>query len=71
MDSLLQKLGSDVKGVIEGFDRIVFKGMLRPLLIPGGFASFLNTRSVLNIGLCCEWYSRSAANGIVTEKCLR
>jgi hypothetical protein len=29
MDSLLQKLGTGVKGVIEGFDRIVFKGMLK------------------------------------------
>jgi hypothetical protein len=48
MDSLLQKLGTGVKGVIEGFDRIVFKGMLKPLLYPGGFASFLNTRGVLN-----------------------
>lgn len=48
MDSLLQKLGSNVKGVIEGFDRIVFKGMLKPLLYPGGFASFLNSREVLN-----------------------
>jgi hypothetical protein len=34
MDSLLQKFGSNVKGVIEGFDRIVFKGMLKPLLYP-------------------------------------
>jgi hypothetical protein len=48
MDSLLQKLGSNVKGVIEGFDRIVFKGMVKPLLYPGGFANFLNSRGVLN-----------------------
>lgn len=48
MDSLLQKFGSSVKGVIEGFDRIVFKGMLKPLLYPGGFAYFLNERKVLN-----------------------
>jgi len=48
MDSLLQRFGSNVKGVIEGFDRIVFKGRLKPLLIPGGFSLFLNNRGVLN-----------------------
>jgi len=48
MDTFLQRLGSNVKGVIEGFDRIVFKGMLKPLLYPGGFSFFLNRQGVLN-----------------------
>jgi hypothetical protein len=28
MDTLFHKFGSVVKGVIKGFDRIVFKGLL-------------------------------------------
>ena len=31
MDTLLYKYGAKIKGVLEGFDRIVFKGTLKPL----------------------------------------
>jgi len=52
MDSLLQKLEPDAKGVIEGFDRIVFKGMLKLLLVPGGFARFLRRLSLKHLSCC-------------------
>ena len=48
MDTLLNRFGNAVKGVITGFDRIVFKGMLRPLMFAGGMQAFLATRGILN-----------------------
>ena len=48
MDTLLTRFSSSVKGVIAGFDRIVFKGMLRPIMFAAGMQSFLMTRNVLN-----------------------
>ena len=48
MDSLLHRFDGKIKGVIEGFDRIVFKGILRPLCFVGGMQVFLNRNGVLN-----------------------
>jgi len=48
MDTLLHKLGGKIKGVIEGFDRIMFKGMIRPIMHAAGMESFLIARRVLN-----------------------
>jgi hypothetical protein len=48
MDSLLDKLASKVNGTITGFDRIVFKGIIRPIMYTAGMESFLRTRKVLN-----------------------
>lgn len=48
MDTLIRRLGGKIKGVIEGFDRIVFKGGIRPLLYVGGASAFLRKRGVLN-----------------------
>jgi len=48
MDTLLHRFNDKIKGVIEGFDRIVFKGMIRPIMHPAGMASFLMSRGVLN-----------------------
>ncbi len=48
MDTLLHRFGSLVKGVITGFDRIVFKGQIRPLLYAAGMQAFLSTHGVLN-----------------------
>ena len=44
MDTLLHKYGEKIKGVIEGFDRIVFKGFLRPLCYAAGMEYFLRKR---------------------------
>ena len=48
MDTFLQRFGDKIKGVITGFDRIVFKGCIRPLMFAEGAMSFLRFRGVLN-----------------------
>lgn len=48
MITLLQRLADGVKGVISGFDRIVFKGSILPIMYKEGAASFLRSRNVLN-----------------------
>lgn len=48
MDTLLHRLGGLINGVIEGFDRIVFKGALKPIAYAAGMAVFLSRVSVLN-----------------------
>jgi hypothetical protein len=48
MDTLLHRFGSLVKGVITGFDRIVFKGQIRPILFALGMQNFLGAHGVLN-----------------------
>ena len=48
MDTLLNRFGTIVNGVITGFDRIVFKGIIRPIMHAAGMESFLVARKVLN-----------------------
>jgi len=48
MDTFLQRFGGKIKGVITGFDRIVFKGCIRPLMYAEGAMSFFRSRGVLN-----------------------
>jgi len=48
MDTLLHKFSDKIKGVIEGFDRIVFKGILKPLSYAVGMQKFLQSQGVLN-----------------------
>ena len=48
MDTFLQKFGEKIKGVLTGFDRLVFKGMLRPIMFAAGAQAFLAARGVLN-----------------------
>lgn len=48
MNSFLQRFGSLVKGIISGFDRIVFKGSILPLMYENGAASFLRSRKILH-----------------------
>jgi hypothetical protein len=47
-DTLLHRFGSVVKGVIKGFDRMVFKGHIRPILFAAGMQAFLSSQGVLN-----------------------
>ena len=47
METFLQQFGSKIKGVLTGFDRIVFKGCLRHLAYAEGAARFLAGRGVL------------------------
>jgi hypothetical protein len=61
VDTLLHRFGGKIKGVIEGFDRIVFKGVLRPISYAAGMQMFLMHNRVLNKGYK-EWVQeRSAA----------
>lgn len=48
MDTLLYKFNNKIKGVLEGFDRIVFKGTLKPLCFATGMQIFLSRQGVLN-----------------------
>jgi hypothetical protein len=48
MEVFLQVFGNKLKGWITGFDRLVFKGMLRPILFPAGAQRFLSVRGILN-----------------------
>ena len=48
MKRLIARLGKAVKGVLSGFDRIVFKGSILPLAYEKGVMSFLLRRKVLN-----------------------
>jgi len=48
MDSFLQRFGDKIKGCISGFDRIVFKGCIRPLMYAAGAQGFFRGRGVLN-----------------------
>jgi hypothetical protein len=48
MDILLNRFSEKVNSVITGFDRIVFKGMIMPIMHAVGMSSFLIARKVLN-----------------------
>ncbi|MFZ5988367.1 MAG: hypothetical protein ACOYWZ_14745 [Bacillota bacterium] len=48
MDTLLHRFGSLIKGSIEGFDRLVFKGTLKPIAFALGMQAFLKNQGVLN-----------------------
>jgi hypothetical protein len=48
MDTLLNKFEGKIKCVLEGFDRIVFKGILRPICFAAGMQSFLSRNGILN-----------------------
>lgn len=46
MDQLIKTLGDAIVGVTNGFDRIVFQGMLRPLMYPEGAMGFFQRRRI-------------------------
>jgi len=48
MDTLLNRFSDKVNSIITGFDRIVFKGMIMPLMFSAGMTSFLISRNILN-----------------------
>lgn len=48
MNELVARLGKAVKGMLRGFDRIVFKGTILPLAHEEGAMNFLSARRVLN-----------------------
>ena len=48
MDKLLTKFGEKIKSTIEGFDRFIFKGHLRPICGALGMETFLKRNGILN-----------------------
>ena len=48
VSKLIERMAKAIDVVISGFDRIVFKGFLRPLMFPDGAMSFLARNNVLN-----------------------
>jgi hypothetical protein len=48
VDTFLHRFGNKIKGCITGFDRLVFKGILRPLMFTLGAQSFLAVNNILN-----------------------
>ncbi len=48
MREIIKRFGQVVKGVLTGFDRIVFKGMVMPLAYAAGAMKFCGRRGILN-----------------------
>jgi len=48
MNSLIKKFSQIVKGVLTGFDRIVFKGSMLPLMYTQGVVDFCHAHGILN-----------------------
>ena len=65
MNTLLNILGDSVKGTIEGFDRIVFKGIIRPLIHAMGMQSFLFKQNIQNKDF--KEYATSTSRTIVAS----
>jgi hypothetical protein len=51
MDRFMQKYGSDVTGILSGFDRLVFRGMARALAVRDRLEWFLTDQP----GLLKDW----------------
>ena len=49
METFLQRFADKIKGVITGFDRIVFRGCIRPLMFADGAMSFLRSQGVFDV----------------------
>jgi hypothetical protein len=47
-DNFLNRFGKFIKGTLTGFDRIIFKGILKPIVHENGFQSFLYNNNILN-----------------------
>jgi hypothetical protein len=47
MDIFLKKHEESILGVVEGFDRIIFKGYLTSMFPDGAFGRYLSKRGVL------------------------
>lgn len=48
VDKLLNRFGNLVKGTITGFDRLIFKGYLKPIMFTAGMQSLLYNKNILN-----------------------
>jgi len=48
MDTLLNGFKTFINGSIKGFDRIVFKGLISPIVFAAGMQNLLSSQGVLN-----------------------
>ena len=48
MKSFIDRFSNLVKGTISGFDRIVFKGLVLPLMSTSQVMTFCRSRGILN-----------------------
>jgi hypothetical protein len=48
MKAFIDRFSNSVKGVLSGFDRIVFKGLILPLMSASEVMSFLHSKGILN-----------------------
>ena len=67
MDTLLHRFNTVIKGYIEGFDRLVFKGTLKPLAFVLGMQAFLKNKKVLNKDYK-DWVTKQSAAIIETAE---
>lgn len=59
MANLISRFGSTVKGILTGFDRIVFKGTILPLASIDGVRMFCQSNNILNKDYKAWMYGRS------------
>ena len=71
MRKLVARFGKAVKGVLTGFDRIVFKGTILPLAHEDGAMSFLRWRGVLNRDYRNWMQARTDALVTAVDRCTR
>jgi hypothetical protein len=69
MDNFLHRFAGQIKGTITGFDRIVFKGCIRPLMFAQGAMGFLRSRGVLNKGYK-DWVQEQSAALVAAAEAL-
>ncbi len=60
MKEFINRFSSLVKGTISGFDRIVFKGLVLPLMSSEQVMSFCKSKSILNKDYK-QWMMRQTA----------
>jgi hypothetical protein len=62
MDAFLQRFADKIQGCISGFDRMGFKGCIRPLMYAAGAQAFFRSRGVLNKNYKAWVRAQSAAD---------
>ena len=60
MDTLFHRFADKIKGILIGFDRIVFKGTIQNICYPKGIEMFLNGHGVLNKDYK-DWLTKQSA----------
>ena len=64
MKKFIERFSSLVKGTITGFDRIVFKGFILPLMCANGAMQFCGSKGILNKKYKNWMMEQSACSGL-------